>query len=71
MKDAALRLARDKVNVTVGHFTDPQPGEEIPFAHPVTGAQHVLRVLEVEAQTLSETALPTTRGRCIPIDLSP
>lgn len=52
VKSVSLRLVRDKVNVTVGHVTDPRPGAEIPFVHPVTGAQHVLRVLEVEWQTL-------------------
>lgn len=66
VKAAALRLVRDKVNVTVGHFTDPQPGEEIPFAHPVTGAQHVLRVLEVEAQTLSENRFTHDPGTGYP-----
>ena len=52
VKGASLRLMRDKVNVTAGHFADPQPGEEIPFAHPVTGERYTLRVLEVEQQTL-------------------
>lgn len=54
VKSVSLRLVRDKVNVTVGHFTDPKPGTEVRFTHPVSGEQHTLRVLEVEAQTLPE-----------------
>ena len=54
VRQVQLHLSRDKVSLTVAHVSDPQPGEEITFRHPVTNAQHTLRVLEVEDQTLKE-----------------
>lgn len=52
---AALCLRQDPVAVPGEEFTLSGVGDEAVLTHPVTGARHVLRVLEYERQSLPET----------------
>ena len=52
VKTVSLHLTRDKEPITLAHFTDPTAGEEVTFAHPVTGAVHVLRVEGTEREEM-------------------
>lgn len=57
VKTVSLHLTRDKEPITLAHFTDPTAGEEVTFAHPVTGEVYTLTVSAAEPQTLDPSIL--------------
>lgn len=45
-----IKLSKPKIEIEGIRFKTPLPGESIKFTHPITGAEHVLNVVNVEHQ---------------------
>ena len=54
LRDIRLTLIGDSVLVAGPHFCGAKTGTEVPLTHPVTGAQHMLTVLECKPRELPE-----------------
>lgn len=52
LKTLSLSLEQSPVSVPGPRFTVSEPGDSIPFTHPVTGEAHTLTVVECEAQQM-------------------
>lgn len=56
IKTLRLKLARRPVQLAGPRFCTPAVGEQLNFAHPLSGTHHTLTVLHTEQQTLSPAA---------------
>lgn len=50
-----LKLERDKSDFIGDHFMTPAVGESVHLKHPVSGAEHILTVREIEDKTMDTT----------------
>ncbi len=61
LKTLTLSLEQQPVSIPGPRFKVSKAGDTVPFAHPVTGETHILRVVEYEAQEVDLGRLPDDR----------
>lgn len=50
-----LKLERDKSDFIGDRFVTPSVGESVHLTHPISGAEHILTILEIEDKTMDTT----------------
>ena len=58
LRTLALRMSHWPQPLPGPRFTVQQPGDAVPFIHPITQKEHILRVVEYEEQEMDPSRMP-------------